>query len=354
MRSSTLSHAVIRQCQALIEDTDAQDELQAPALELLADGFGGLGDDAREDETLRKWANRFSDEANGPCTEAMRAEVEGSRPGVVNGLRRDEILSHYSRLALYAERRGDGETAMAIYAHFENVGFHDWLDPRIGGLGMIRQRRLRLEWRQENGVDPGAPLVLLEPRVQYGKVCTKSLDEAIKVLRSLAPDRQGVVRLHEPALRENRFQFEPELGEPLAQLAEALGELSPMPAGSNALRRSGQAEIHRGERVEDWLLLEGEGRLGLCAHLGLIVSARPLGTVFEIRLLTVFLWNREEPNQGERLAELLAGRPEQWEGYQTLLAQWLALVKRACGRVSQQRTANDCGEEGRPRGLREL
>ena len=346
--------AVVRQCRALIEDTDPQDGLQTPALELLADGFGGLGDAAREWETLQQWANRFADEADGPCTEAMRAEVEGPRPGVVDELRRNEILCHYSRLALYAERRGDQKAAMTMFAHFENVGFHDWRDPMVMGLGTIRQRRARLEHRQKDGVDTSPPLVLLEPTVQYSKVCAESLDDALKVLRSLAPGWQGAVRLHEPALRENRFEFDPELGDPLRQLGEALSAFSSIPDGIKPFWCPRRTEVHRAECVEDWLLLTGEGPPDLCEHLGLLVSARPLGMLFEIRMLAVLFWNSDQPHRAEELSKLLNGRPEQWEGYQTLAAQWLVLVKRACGRVSQQRTAIGRSEGDRPGGLRKL
>ncbi len=285
----------------------------------------------------------------------MRMEVADSSSGLVGEARADEILSHYSRLALARERRGDFEGAAEILTHFENTGYHDWVDPEAPRLGSIRQRIARLSQADGRKGQSATPLAMIDPKRTYGKVDEDAACEVASALRNVLPGwLTAAPTPGQPVLREIRFRFASERGEPLSQIEGALRELIGAGEESDLAWRVERVQAYRGSRIEDWILIDQGKEKDTSGAFRIIAAAKTLGGEFELQTLVLCFLDRGEFSSSEQIMNLLNRRPEEWEGWRSLASRTLDLLKRACRRVSQQqlrREEDDGGSHGR---LREL
>ncbi|MEI8195850.1 MAG: hypothetical protein WCI73_08080 [Phycisphaerae bacterium] len=334
----------VRICQTLARETKVDDPLKALALELQSDAFRKLGDCEREQKVLEDWENLLRALPNGPCDLAVSAETDGTSPGIFGGSRSEEILQHYSRLAvLYELSPRTRGYAKGIYGRFLNTAHHNWVDPAASELGSIAQRGARLmpeQKPQELGKDAEhihSGITIIEPDRAYGKMSDRALDGLLSELTAMPASTYCAVVVGQIDVKERQFRLREALGLPVDQLLREIHDTS---QALSTFQPDKASVVWKGQPME-WIVLPHQERGADLRSLSFGVRVDQVRDQMDLSLYVLFTY-RPPLNSDARneLANLLRKKPEQLGGYNALQGMAVELVKRAAKRVEQKAGAD--------------
>jgi hypothetical protein len=336
----------VRICQMLDRETQPSDPLKVLALELQADAFRHMGDHNREQKLLEDWEHLLRSMSNGPCDLAVAAETTATSPGISGGARSEEILRHYSRLAiLYEGDPGTRSYARGIYLKFLNTAYHKWVASDTQEAGTIEQRMARItprEKREEAAPCPVAEshagITIIEPNRSYGRISENAIDDLLKELTTVPAAAYCAVVVSQINVKERQFHVRPSGIPPIEQLQEELrailDETPDKDSGGFLCEKT--PVVWRGQPMEWIILSHGENAPDIRA-LSFGIRVDKVGVQMDLAVYALFKYSPPlSPDACGELAELLKKQPGDLGGYNALEGLTLDLVKRAARRVDQK------------------
>jgi hypothetical protein len=351
------SDVAVRVCQALDHETKPGDPLKVLALELQSDAFRQLSDLEREQKVLEDWEYLLRSLPNGPCDLAVGAETTSTSPGILGESRSEEILQHYSRLALLYERDPKARRyAKGIYAKFLNTAYHKWVDPTVKEMGSIEQRLACMEREipgAEYGPRPDPPkpagMAIIEPGRSYGRVSDKALEDLLKQLTTMPVAAYCAVVIGQVDMKEQEFRIQESLGTPLAQLLHEMSLI--ITEGSPNLftfQPEKTSVLWKGQPME-WLVLSHQEQAPDIRSLSFGLRLDKVGEHIVLALYALFKYRPPlSPDAQDELAGVLRKKLEELGGYNAIEGMVVELVKRAAKRVDQKagRLHHGSGQKG--------
>lgn len=196
------------------------------ALELQAQSRRSMGDEAGEQELLKRWHAAFRGDGDGSPARKARSLGGGiDQPGLLHPSRGEDLLSCVSRLASLLEAAGDAAGASRLYEEMVDQGWADWVDPAVSSEPI--QRRLE-RCQSEAGLADAGLLYVEELRGgQWGfrGASGDEVEELIHRLADIPRSARKAVVLGKSDIRENRFRYAKSHGTFVEQLLTTMQQL---------------------------------------------------------------------------------------------------------------------------------
>jgi hypothetical protein len=313
----------LRKGWSIIEDPEANGDLEAEARLVRAEGYRGLGDEERETREREEWYGVYqqAEFMRGPIDFAAAVENTSRTLGATGQERLEALLRSASRLAYLRERRNDLAGARTIYQHLLDQGYHNWVDETMPGLGTISERAQRGSMEElQPPREQAEELELWEPARVYGRVDHDEADRTVVAMMSSHKQCEHAILLDTVEVHENRFRH--------AGTADVAGTLARCLTASKEEQEGRLQLVARTVQVrptlrptatEDWVIVThsaGEHDLD-----GLTFGVRPvvIGDEAELAVTALFLpSNEHHPSTRQHVVHLLTTRLVDVPGFQLL------------------------------------